>query len=327
MPASLIRFFDHDSLKLRNPYGWRAKLGIDRTASLDLDGFIIAPPTALMLSEALHRKITSIEASSFLRWDRAARYRLLSRRAQQLATQRHTEERLTIGGICRASDAHHIANLIDSCRSLTRHYAFVVDAGGDTTVEDFRAALDAAAQKDSKSLDGLDIRVLIHGLNNDFGSQRNRVHELATTDWVLQLDTDERLSLDFAEGLALVLARTEQAGIDSIGFARANYVDGTLSALWPDVQFRLNRRDVRYVGTVHEAPGVHWRRQSWTLVGHILHLLPKARLAGRQERYESIKKGGGRPTDTAQLEAPFSALIGDNDPFIELRPPRQVPIP
>jgi len=322
LPTSLIRIFNEDSLVLRNPYGWRNKLGLEREATLHLDDFIVPPPTALMLSETLHRKITTIKATPFLRWDHAVKYRLVSHHVPENAEPMHGDDRLTIGGICRASDARLIASLIDSCRNFTRHYAFVVDAGDDTPGADFRAALDAAARETGISLDGLDIRILVHALDNDFGSQRNRVQDLATTDWVLQLDTDERLSANFGMGLALALARAEVTGMRSIGFARANYVDGALSALWPDVQFRLNRREVRYLGTVHETPAVHWRRQSWSLVGHILHFLPKTRLAQRQERYEGIKKGGGKPADTAQLETPFSTLPQRDDPFIVLRPAR-----
>lgn len=322
LPASLIRSFDRDSLELRNPYGWRNKLGLEREASMRLGDFIVPPPTALMLSEALQRNIIAIKTSPFIRWDHAARYRLVSQPLSQDVGQPSGNDRLTIGGICRAGDAQLVASLIDSCRHLTRHYAFVVDAGGDTTAADFRAALDTVTEKAGRSLDGLDIRILVHALNNDFGSQRNRVQDLATTDWVLQLDTDERLSADFATGLELALARAEKTGMRSIGFARANYVDGLLSALWPDVQFRLNRREVRYLGTVHETPGVHWRRQSWSLVGHILHSLPKVRLAQRQERYEGIRKGGGKPADTAQLETPFPDVFKEDDPFFNLRPAR-----
>jgi hypothetical protein len=322
LPTPLIRTFDQDSLELRNPYGWRNKLGLEQEAALRIGDFIVPPPTALMLSETLHRKITTIKSLPFLRWDHAASYRLVSAALPENAEARQGDDRLTIGGICRSSDAELVASLIDSCRPLTRHYAFVVDAGGDTTAVDFRAALDTVAEKGGRSLDGLDIRILVHALDNDFGSQRNRVQDLAATDWVLQLDTDERLSADFGMGLALALARAGVTGMRSIGFARANYVDGALSALWPDVQFRLNRREVRYKGTVHEAPDVHWRRQSWTLVGHILHFLPKTRLAARQERYEGIQKGGGKPADTAQLEAPFSTLPQRDDPFIVLRPAR-----
>lgn len=97
-------------------------------------------------------------------------------------------------------------------------------------------------------------RVLSAPLGGDFATQRNRIQAQARSPWVLQLDTDERLEGEALDLLGRLAFAVGEQGIVSIGLPRINLIDGVRSDLYPDIQYRLNRREVRYAGAVHERP-------------------------------------------------------------------------
>lgn len=96
---------------------------------------------------------------------------------------------------------------------------------------------------------------------DDFAAQRNAVEDLATHDWVFHLDADEVPSLGLLHGLSDIVANLEEAGMNSLGLPRLNFIDQKLQAgpghLGLDYQYRLKRRRLLWVGRVHEE--VHGR--------------------------------------------------------------------
>lgn len=199
---------------------------------------------------------------------------------------------VTLGMIARASEADGIVAMLNRLRSDFPRAIVLVDGTPD----------EAAA---------LAVRVpwaavVAHPLNGDFAAQRNRVQALASG-WVLQLDTDELPDAALLAALGWLTQAADRDGLQSLGLPRRNLVDGVPSALWPDIQYRLNHATIRLAGTVHERPVVPFERTSLALVGAIDHYLSRSRVVERSRVYEAMSIGAGRPGDEAALLRPFAA--------------------
>ena len=144
-----------------------------------------------------------------------------------------------------------------------------------------------------------------HPLDADYAAQRNRLQVMAGAGWVLQIDTDEMPSAELCAALGWLTAAADGDGLRSLGLPRRNLVDGVLSALYPDIQYRLNRADIRFAGVVHERPVVPFAATSLALVGAIEHLLSAARVRARTSQYGGMAADGGRPQDEAALLRPY----------------------
>uniref|UniRef100_UPI00333E527B glycosyltransferase family 2 protein n=1 Tax=Castellaniella defragrans TaxID=75697 RepID=UPI00333E527B len=104
-----------------------------------------------------------------------------------------------------------------------------------------------------------------------FGPQKNRALDLATGDWVLSIDADERVPPELALAIQEAL-RAPRA--DAYRIARLSDFCGRWirhSGWWPDYVVRLFRRGAgRFTdAAVHERVEVQGRVQ--TLSGHFLH--------------------------------------------------------
>lgn len=151
------------------------------------------------------------------------------------------------------------------------------------------------------------VRVGARPMDGDFSTQRNVLQDLARNPWMLQLDADETLTADSGQLLPALAAMAEADDVLSVGLARRNRVDGILSDVYPDVQYRLNRKSVRYAGRVHERPVLDggWPRSFIALHGAIEHRLSRAHVLARSRRYESLDPGRGRPEEEAALLQPY----------------------
>jgi hypothetical protein len=151
------------------------------------------------------------------------------------------------------------------------------------------------------------VRVVCRPLAGDFAAQRNAAQDRAAARWVFQLDLDETVSGDLAARLGALARLADGGGCLSVGFPRLNLVDGAASDLHPDVQYRLNRREVRYRGAVHERPdlGGRWRQGFVALCGRIEHHLTRERVETRSAAYEAIAPGRGRTHERDRLLEPY----------------------
>lgn len=95
-------------------------------------------------------------------------------------------------------------------------------------------------------------RVLIRKLD-DFSSQRNFGLEKCTNEWVLVLDSDERISVELKKEIEFILRRP----LVESGFQipRKNLFMRTwIRSIYPDYCLRLFRKaEARYQGAVHES--------------------------------------------------------------------------
>ena len=151
------------------------------------------------------------------------------------------------------------------------------------------------------------VRVLARPLAGDFAAQRNFAQAQLRTPWALQLDADESVGEDFLDRINGLTAVADQQRLVSLGLRRRNLVDGVLTDLWPDIQYRLNRRELPYSGIVHERPalGSAWRRSTIIIRGAIDHRLNGDRVRARAVAYEAMRPGAGRDADTAALLRPY----------------------
>lgn len=150
--------------------------------------------------------------------------------------------------------------------------------------------------------------IAAHPLAGDFAAQRNRLQAMAGEGWVLQIDSDEAPDPTLIAALGWLTAEADRDGLRSLGIARRNHVDGRLSALYPDIQYRLNRADVRFANRVHERPVVPFEQTSLALAGAIDHHLTGTRVRERTQIYERMSDGAGRPEDEALLLRRFDPI-------------------
>lgn len=156
-------------------------------------------------------------------------------------------------------------------------------------------------------LNGVPLFVSFHPLAGDFAAQRNRVQRAATAPWVLQLDTDETPSDALLDAINALTARLDAQNVRSVGLPRRNLVDGALSDLYPDLQYRLNGRELRYRGRVHERPDLQgaWRRSTIAPSLSIDHHLTVERVRRRTQAYGAMADDGERRSDEAALLRAF----------------------
>ena len=162
--------------------------------------------------------------------------------------------------IITLNEAGHIAECLDSVGFADE--VIVVDSGsGDGTRE-------IAREKGAKVT-----------LTEDwpgFGRQKNRALDLATGDWVLSIDADERVTPELAEEIQGVLraAASGAAPAGAYRIARLSNFGGRWirhSGWWPDHVLRLFRRGTaRFTdAVVHESVKVQGKAD--ILDGHFLH--------------------------------------------------------
>lgn len=149
------------------------------------------------------------------------------------------------------------------------------------------------------------LRLAARPLDGDFAAQRNALQALSRHAWMLQLDADETLAPDIAARLAPLAAQAEAQGAFSIGLPRRNLVDGVLSDLHPDTQYRLNHRSVPYAGRVHERPDRPWQASLIALAAPIHHHLARAHVSTRSQHYDALLPGGGRLEEADLLLTPY----------------------
>ena len=209
----------------------------------------------------------------------------------RLAPFAGTSRRVALGMIVRADEAE-----LALARVRRRRERF---AGAVVAID---------APDDGAPAEGADGTIVIrHPLGGDFAAQRNRVQDASPVPWMLQLDADEDPDPTLLERMDALAAQADAHGLLSIGLPRRNLVGGRASDLWPDVQYRLNRREVRYAGRVHERPdlGGEWRLSMIAPGATLAHRLERARVLERSRRYEAMESGAGRAGDEAALLRPF----------------------
>lgn len=186
---------------------------------------------------------------------------------------------MTLGVMCRDQD---VSSVLEKCAGFGDEFAeciVVVDQPNT-----WQTALEIPQR----------CKVLTRYLDRDFGSQRNYIQDLSESDWVLQIDADEDLTVESVRKLRRLATLAAEQDVVSIGLPRKNFVGSRLSDLYPDVQYRVNRRIVRYEGNVHERPARPWQRSMIAVGLDINHLLDEAHVGLRSHLYDEISPGNGR---------------------------------
>jgi hypothetical protein len=179
-----------------------------------------------------------------------------------------------------------------------QHFGRIYVCIDDTTEAD-------AAERSSRESGHQGLVLFRRRLKGDFAAQRNAVARRVAEDWLLMLDADERLEYRHLQLLPHVLGKVvrERPHVRVMGFARRNTIDGIQTAIWPDWQFRLVRRGVRWRNTApdigsspgcHELPEeVHDRPDAIALLPEVIILHEKTSI--RQDRqnalYDAISSG------------------------------------
>ncbi|TEA78385.1 glycosyltransferase family 2 protein [Allopusillimonas ginsengisoli] len=104
-----------------------------------------------------------------------------------------------------------------------------------------------------------------------FGIQKNRALDLATCDWVLSIDADERVTPELADAIGAAMA---DPTADAYKIARLSNFGGRWirhSGWWPDYVLRLFRRGTARFKDVAVHESVLPQGQVAILKGHFLH--------------------------------------------------------
>jgi hypothetical protein len=298
----LDAYRDRDTLfYFQNWNSWWSRLARRATAGA---AFYFAPRTVRMYAGREGRHATQVQTavpllSGYAPWNGGDRIRAAI--AARPAARPGPDGRLTLGIIATPAAW---PDVLDLCGDMAGHAAEAV-----VVLDTSDAAPPAAMRRDLHAVFGDRGRVAGHPLAGDFAAQRNRIQRAARTGWVLHLDCDERLAAGARRDLSGLIDDAAREGWHAIGFTRRNLVDGVVSALYPDVQYRLIRRDVLFTRAVHEFPRTGHGRSFVSLGAGIIHRLAGERLARREAFYESIDGGAGRPHDTALLRQPLDTGI------------------
>ncbi|MEH3147699.1 MAG: hypothetical protein PGN34_20675 [Methylobacterium frigidaeris] len=203
---------------------------------------------------------------------------------------------VSLGLICRPAERDSVLATLPGHAAWTDDVAILLDGPG---------AAARAVPVVGFPADG--VRVAARPLAGDFAAQRNALQALARHPWMLQLDADEGIDPATARLLPALAALAGAGDVLSVGLARRNRVGGLLSDVYPDVQYRLNRADLRYAGRVHERPVLDggWPRSLIALHGAIEHRLSLAHVRARSRRYEALDPGRGRPEEEEALLRPY----------------------
>lgn len=203
---------------------------------------------------------------------------------------------VSLGLLCRPYELDDVVGRLAEHVAWTGDVAILVDAPGAPPEIATVAGFPPGA-----------VRIAACSLADDFSAQRNALQDLSRSAWMLQLDADEGLSPATGCLLAALVALAEAGEVLSIGLPRRNWIDGVLSDVYPDVQYRLNRASVRFRGQVHERPdlGGDWRRGFIALHGSIEHQLSRGHVEARSRRYEAMDPGRGRPEEETALLRPY----------------------
>ncbi len=157
--------------------------------------------------------------------------------------------------IITKNEARHIADCLDSVAFADE--IIVVDSG---STDDTCSIAQAKGAKVVQTSDW-----------PGFGPQKNRALELATQEWVLSIDADERVTPELAKAIQQVL---KQPGADGYKIARLSNFCGRWirhSGWWPDHVLRLFKRGTaRFTdAAVHES--VRCTGTVAVLDAHFLH--------------------------------------------------------
>lgn len=203
---------------------------------------------------------------------------------------------VSLGLLCRPQDLDAVLAGLPPHACWTGDLAILVDGPDSEPVPASVPGFAAGA-----------VRIAARPLAGDFAAQRNALQAMSRRPWMLQLDADEALAPKAGALVPALAAMAEAGEALSVGLPRRNCVDGVLSDVYPDVQYRLNRANVRYRGRVHERPdlGGDWRRGFITLHAAIEHRLSRAHVAARSRSYEALDPGRGRPEEEEALLRPY----------------------
>ena len=271
------------------------------------DAFNFAPHTVRMFAAREGRRVTSLKSnlpltSVLASWS----FGQTIHATIQDKAHAGPSSRLTLGIIAAGSACQNVVSLcagMADCAAEAIILLDTADAGAATALEDELWGVLGATGK-------MQPRVVAHPMNGDFAAQRNRVQAAARTPWVLQLDADEELTPATKQLLPEMIDDAERSGWAVVGLARRNMVDGMLSALYPDVQYRLLRRSIQFTGAVHEHPRLEPRHVKFTHLGaEIIHTIASNRLDTREAMYREIEAGADRPHDTALLRKLLEAGV------------------
>lgn len=185
-----------------------------------------------------------------------------------------TPEKLTLSVvIITKNEARHIAACLDSVSFADE--IIVLDSGSTDGTPDIAQAKGA--------------KVTIVDDWPGFGPQKNRALDLATKDWVLSIDADERVTPELAKAIQNMLG---QPSHDAYNIARLSSFGGRWirhSGWWPDHVLRLFRRGTaRFTdAVVHEK--VVPQSPPAVLPGYFLHYpyADMAAMVAKVNRYSS----------------------------------------
>ncbi|MBF6615826.1 MAG: glycosyltransferase family 2 protein [Candidimonas sp.] len=157
--------------------------------------------------------------------------------------------------IITKDEAGHIADCIDSVSFADE--IIVVDSGSQDGTREIAAARGA--------------RVSLAADWPGFGRQKNRALDLATCEWVLSIDADERVTPELAQEIQQVIAAPSA---DAYKIARLSNFGGRWirhSGWWPDHVLRLFRRGTARFKDVPVHESVQTTAPVALLHGHFLH--------------------------------------------------------
>ena len=209
---------------------------------------------------------------------------------------------LGVSVICRPTDLRDVAQVLLQFTALASEASVVIDTDSDADVH-------RALHLFGEALGDLKVHCTRRNLQDDYSAQRNYAQRALTTRWALHMDADERPTESLLNALGWLIPDLEKKGRTVCGLGRRNWVDGELTASYPDYQYRLLRTHILWVRRVHEVPQPceTFSRVVWSFPQPCLdHRIQGSRLAARRNRYGQIAEAAGKTRGQFLLERPYS---------------------
>jgi glycosyltransferase involved in cell wall biosynthesis len=166
------------------------------------------------------------------------------------------------------SDQQATVSLIVIAKYGTNGYRRLIDSAAPH-VDEVVTVLDANPEDGIEGYCSDLVRYFHRTMNKDFGGQYNFGVQSATSDWVLQLDTDENLTPWLWSHIRFLADATPE---DGVAFPFHNHIIGMKDYLaWPDYHTRLYRR----------LPAMVWQGQ----VHPILQGVESTRILPAEDRF------------------------------------------
>lgn len=221
-------------------------------------------------------------------------------------------------------DSEFVYKFLDSIEAWFDEIVFVndsdwkIESGQKSVKDEINRYCEDIENNGPNNFTRAKIRYYERSLNKDFASQTNYAVSKCSNTWTIKLDVDEEFSELFLNALSDTIKKSNEYNSSVVGFPRINTLNGVIVndiprnewnvedlkkypklneqksfPSYPDFQFRLHERSVKWIGKVHELPEPVARQDTRKVSrseNYFFHNKTIDRQIGQNKLYDNITK-------------------------------------